>query len=109
MNRLTYIVVGLSLLATAAGAQTDRIPVSVKVPAYGVDFHDQKAATAFYQRLKRVATQTCDSRYASLAVIQDDAKCAKAALVGAVKSVNQPLLYVAAGETPDIALATNAR
>ena len=109
MNRLAYIVVGVSLLATAAGAQPDRIPVSVKVPAYGVDFHDQKAATAFYQRLKRVAAQTCDSGYASLAVIQDDAKCARSALEGAVKSVNQPLLYVAAGQTPDIALATNAR
>ncbi len=110
MLKIISLAIGASLLSTAAYAQVDREPTEIRISTAGVNFHDRAATAAFYQRLRSAARTACDSGFErDLGINMADRQCARQALVGAVRSLNEPMLSLAAGLPTTTTLAENTR
>ena len=90
-----------------AQSQSGREPIETRVSTRYVDFNDPRSVADFDQRLARAAKAACDSGASyDLNIRMQDARCARAAWLQAVKAVNQPRLSALHNQTTALAEAS---
>jgi UrcA family protein len=105
MIRLTALLAGALLVATAAAAEPEREPTEVRVSTAGVDFNNREDVARVYRRLNAAAQEACDSGRSDWRSVESDRACAAKALDQAVRATHQPLLMAMHGVLPTIAVA----
>ncbi len=106
LRTLPLLLAGL-MVSSAALAQPAREPTQVRVSIKGVDFANQGDVAQLYNRLRRAASDACNSDIDSLAAQAQDRACADKALDGAVQSLHQPLLVAMHGGDRNLKVASN--
>jgi UrcA family protein len=103
MTKSLFAAAAVLALACAgqAAAEDALVAPTQAVSTANVNFRDQAAVKAFYNRIQIAAGQVCDSNSANPRVTQRDALCVRDAVAKAVRAADRPLLtamYDTSGE-----------
>ena len=106
-----FAVIALAGVAAPAFAQPEEVQMSVKVRVAGLDLNSSQGATIALNRISHAASNVCGGAptFGELDRQAAFSSCRKAAIAGAVLTLNQPALNQLAAVTPARPMMVAAR